>query len=101
MFVATVHEQGPLTASFDVVWPLSAAGSLHWCDSHCRVSDCQCPDRQKRRRQAFMGPDNGQARTRLPFSYTLIMWILLHTFVGAPYLFNTLKTAVFETASPG
>lgn len=59
-----------------------------WCDSHCRVSDCQCLDLQKRRRQAFMGPDNGQARTRLPFSYTLIMWNLLHTFVGAPYLFN-------------
>lgn len=50
-----------------------------------------------------MGPDNGQARTRLPFSHTLIMWILLHTFVGAPYLFNRWgRGAVSDgDASPG
>lgn len=86
---------GPLDSLVWCGWPLSAAGSLRWCDSHCRVSDCQCLGRQKRRRQAFMGPDNGQARTRLPFSYTLIMWILLHTFVGAPYLFNRWREGCF------
>lgn len=74
-----------------LVWcgrPPAAAGSLRCCDSHCRVSDRQCPSPQRRRRQAFTGPDNGQAGTRLPLSQTLIMAVLSHTFVGALYLFN-------------
>ena len=45
---------GPLDRLFWCGWPMSAAGSLRWCDSHCRVSDCQCLGQQKARRQPFM-----------------------------------------------